>query len=676
METTLGRTAALSSKFASHAPEPPAVNTLPLLPGLTFPHMKQRPTFAKYTTLKIDSKSGKREVGDFPVIPDEFSPAAVTVDAAATPAASVLRYVVTFRDSSPGEAGADVRRGILAFFPEDGSVSVTETRVRNSGRVGGPLVARHAVPGVTPSTLLAGAIVRLNGFEFTITACDAATAARLSAVGITPPPLPPPPTPQPPRVAPSEAALARRAAARQAVELDGHVLRFGGVWDDDAPHGGRRRLAIYFYLADNTVRIVETAREDGRDPTPAFLKRAPLPSVPSPDALRIGSTIDVHGRRVLIADCDTATARWLEARGQPTAPLPLADPPIPYGSTAPRSAPAALASLAPLRDVGDSAYIGADDAARTRLVRLRGRGHEDGEVVRALGHVADPHPSREGLTFLARFTPDALGGVVSVYEQPQRNSGTVGGVVVDKARVTNPDTGAPFTPADFLPGSRTVIRGVEYVWDSVAPPAPPPEDATPAAVAAAVRALRTSLAGRFASGTAALRAFGAASGAAVVDPAAVAAYAAESLALRLSPAAVEAVAAAVDADGDGVISRADFLATFFPSPVPPVVAPAGASGGAVPMEWRLFVGKLAGRWPRACGRGAFRAMGGTEGPSGMLTAESFRRGLREVLMLSLSDAQYDAIVRRVFGDAPALPLADFAAVIERASADPLTRRAL
>lgn len=69
---------------------------------------------------------------------------------------------------------------------------------------------------------------------------------------------------------------------RQFLDCDRHVLRFYCQWDDrDSMFGDRRWMELHYFLADDTVEILEKIPPNsGRDGVPVFLRRARLPKVP------------------------------------------------------------------------------------------------------------------------------------------------------------------------------------------------------------------------------------------------------------------------------------------------------------------------------------------------------------------------------------------------------------
>ena len=64
---------------------------------------------------------------------------------------------------------------------------------------------------------------------------------------------------------------------------DRHVLRFFCQWDDSpSMFGDARWLVLHYFLADDTVEVLEKIpANSGRDAVPVFLRRAKLPKVSS-----------------------------------------------------------------------------------------------------------------------------------------------------------------------------------------------------------------------------------------------------------------------------------------------------------------------------------------------------------------------------------------------------------
>ena len=107
---------------------------------------------------------------------------------------------------------------------------------------------------------------------------------------------------------------------------DRKVLRFFCVWDDrGALYGEKRPFVLHYYLADDSVEVLEVAEPNsGRDPFPVFLRRQPLPNKKlEVDALGPTKSYTYYTHkdcasgtrqrvraRVLIHDADNFTKAW------------------------------------------------------------------------------------------------------------------------------------------------------------------------------------------------------------------------------------------------------------------------------------------------------------------------------------------------------------------------------
>ena len=62
---------------------------------------------------------------------------------------------------------------------------------------------------------------------------------------------------------------------KQFIDHDRHVLRFYCYWDDkENMFGDSRYLVLHYFLADDTIEILERVpANSGRDAVPMFLRR-------------------------------------------------------------------------------------------------------------------------------------------------------------------------------------------------------------------------------------------------------------------------------------------------------------------------------------------------------------------------------------------------------------------
>lgn len=231
------------------------------------------------------------------------------------------------------------------------------------------LPAHHRFVGILD--LPVGGSLTLYGRTFHIVGCDPFTRAFLEREGLeVAPDTPYPETAEEHAAAAAAAAKAlkprrndsaveRGDKARQWFSLDRKVLRFFCTLDQPPAAPGapveRRAYVLHFFLADNSVEILEVVEKNsGRDPFPKLLSRQPLPKSAvgvgikpmgqesrrqlnieyvRPVDLRIGGTVNVFGacgarRRALSmprhATCALGTAqqRLIVCAGRTHASLP------------------------------------------------------------------------------------------------------------------------------------------------------------------------------------------------------------------------------------------------------------------------------------------------------------------------------------------------------------------
>lgn len=110
------------------------------------------------------------------------------------------------------------------------------------------------------------------------------------------------------------------------LECGTDALSFHVLWDDrERLYGDIQYFRLVYYLADNTVEIMRSnaAKSDGMDAFNKLLKRSKLPKngkVSDSDCytwndLAIGQTVNVFGRTMLIAGCDSFTRQYYSSKG-------------------------------------------------------------------------------------------------------------------------------------------------------------------------------------------------------------------------------------------------------------------------------------------------------------------------------------------------------------------------
>lgn len=253
------------------------------------------------------------------------------------------------------------------------------------------------------------------------------------------------------------------------------VLRFFCLWDTrgQVENGERRLYTLNYYLADDTVEVLETKDSaGGRDPWARMLRRGKLPSVkisvdalgptksfPSYDytALRVGKYLTVFGREFLLYDADPFTKDWYAKKGidqsgcldvtEPAPPRPKAALPPYNGYGLLADSAQNCVSLLPKPPKPDFVKLTVNDK---KVLRFRAVLVDSPEVPRVTQ--ADVERSFVVSFFL---TDDTL----SVYEPSIRNTGFPGGKFLERGIVTKDGsaTGPQFQAGDFYVGARVRV---------------------------------------------------------------------------------------------------------------------------------------------------------------------------------------------------------------------------
>jgi len=413
----------------------------------------------------------------------------------------VLRFYGFFQESVVERPDENCRYRVVNFmyYMEDGTLSMGEPKVENSGIPQGSFLKRHRVPRedgmgfVGPDDFRCGQEISLYGRTYHITGCDRFTRWFYEQNGIDVGEDAPLPEDQwqksykfqktaergglPPSAQAMDAKLLGKlsvgAAPADKKEMqfllnDRKVLRFKAYWDDPTLYGGRIYFIVHYYLADNTVEINEAhCRNSGRDAYPVFFKRGPLTknfgTNPYPGMLRsdggrvqpedlmVGQTINVWNRNVTLYDVDDFTQKfYLEYMDvdQKANAIDVTEQPIRH------------AKLAPPPHNG----IGSAEDSLINCQMIQPKPHKpdvaklmvlSGENLRFEAKMVNGEPEDECRRFVISYFPDT--DRIAVYEQPVRNTGHMGGKFLEKAKVKNPDTGKYFELKDLYVGKTVRI---------------------------------------------------------------------------------------------------------------------------------------------------------------------------------------------------------------------------
>ncbi|CAF0855388.1 unnamed protein product [Brachionus calyciflorus] len=283
----------------------------------------------------------------------------------------VLCFDAYFQESvveRPGEQFR-IRYVRIYFYLEDDTIHVVEPRTKNAGYNQGTIINRHRIPRPPPYDDTFYTVEDFNvqkevvfyGKRFKITSCDQFTQNFLTKIGVrVADPIEPPKDPYKGIREVNDGAqnplrpYERIDTLKQYLDHDRQVLRFTCIWDDrDTKFGELRRFRLHYYLADDTVEILEIlAPNSGRDSSSTFLSRQKLPmeiihmgkpgdkptrtvlnvignffdggryildnlktgainvNYYKDSDLMIGRVINVFGRKVLLTDCDEFTKEF------------------------------------------------------------------------------------------------------------------------------------------------------------------------------------------------------------------------------------------------------------------------------------------------------------------------------------------------------------------------------
>uniref|UniRef100_A0A673CBG2 EF-hand domain (C-terminal) containing 2 n=1 Tax=Sphaeramia orbicularis TaxID=375764 RepID=A0A673CBG2_9TELE len=346
-----------------------------------------------------------------------------------------------------------IRNCKIYFYLEDDTIQVVEPEFKNSGIPQGTLIHRHRVPLPPPNDDQFYNIFHFNinqqmvlySRTFTVTNCDTFTKNFLLKLGVRlndPCIVPDDPYSSLRKSMKPLRPYERHYTLKQFLDHDGKVLRFYCFWDDRCQFGDQRELILLYYLADDTIEILEvTPQNSGRDHVPKFLNRSKLPKVrhmvgalisinfPSVREdfyqdrdLTIGGELNVWGRKVIICDCDEFTKEYYRSKygiGIPSCCVPGSAPPYSGFGTEEDSLSSCQGLLLkpPQKD-------------------FRKFMEKDSNVLTFCAKMVTTDPVDKDRVFIVSFylSDDSI----SVFEPPQRNTGVQGGSFLKRGRVKKP----------------------------------------------------------------------------------------------------------------------------------------------------------------------------------------------------------------------------------------------
>eukprot|EP01029_Cantina_marsupialis_P015936 TRINITY_DN3528_c0_g1_i2.p1 TRINITY_DN3528_c0_g1~~TRINITY_DN3528_c0_g1_i2.p1 ORF type:complete len:532 (-),score=144.71 TRINITY_DN3528_c0_g1_i2:201-1796(-) len=415
----------------------------------------------------------------------------------------VLRFYGYFIEAvteSPDEA-VRVRKCVILYYLTDGTMQILEPKQTNSGIPQGTFVKRHALPKPNGDfydygDLSFGVEISIYGRTFRIVDCDKATERYYIEQGME---LGSPegyPEDQYMNIRDGsidhrefkgkrmnplkkfmESDLGKVISSSQSnfkqfLDNDRKVLRFYCSWDDrKALYGDVNQYTLNFFLADNTVAVAEVhTANNGRDPFPAMLKRQKLVKNWKRDMFddsergvegtlpkeayvlesdfRIGKTVNVFGRPLLLKSCDDFTRDYYQRMGNPQ-PADLIEE-KPETKEYVHSYPPHTGFGTPEDSLASCKSL----VAKPPRVDFKKFMENDKKVLRFQAKLITKDPQDADRIFMIQYflADDSL----SVFEPPQRNSGIVSGTFLARSRYRNTND-AYFVVEDFLPGKDVTV---------------------------------------------------------------------------------------------------------------------------------------------------------------------------------------------------------------------------
>ena len=275
----------------------------------------------------------------------------------------------------------------------------------------------------------------------------------------------------------------------QFLKYDRKVLRFYLAWDDrKSLYGELRPFVLHYYLADDTMEILEVRRANaGRDPFPLFLKRGKvyknLDSYLNIDAptthttqlidrtgrvdpatmetfveadFAVGREVKINAATFLIYGCDEFTRDYYEKVYGVT----FEDIPVQFDENVERPQiriPPHVAPGAEEDSLGSFLYL----IPKVPKKNFRRMMENDRKILRFMARLDTDAPEDQGRIFVIKYF--LADDTVACFEPPQKNSGIMGGKFIQRCRLKKPNSHEYYTQADFYTGACVEFNKFQFV---------------------------------------------------------------------------------------------------------------------------------------------------------------------------------------------------------------------
>ncbi|NXE23151.1 EFHC2 protein, partial [Ardeotis kori] len=472
---------------------------------------------------------GQKLKPQYSVFPEEMgidAPAWVAFDK------QVLSFDAYFEEEVPDKNQElyRIRHCKIYFYLEDDTIQVTEPQVKNSGIPQGTIVRRHRIP--LPPThgdqfytihhFNINTEVIFYARRYKIIDCDQFTKNFLRKMGVRL--NPPAERPDDPYTKERQEILdnmkplrpyERIDTLKQFLEHDGHVLRFFCVWDDpESMFHDPRELVLHYYLSDDTIDIKETIPVNaGWDVVPLFLRRDKLPKYAptglyqpgtitsrtvlnvfgnlvgnrgryildnrktgavhqefyKDSDLKIGTVINVWGRKIILCDCDEFTKEYYRTKYgiEDFTPVPYKAPPPP---------PKLQKTFPPYNGFGSEedslcSCMGLHPKPPQKDFKKfmeKDRSGMESNILRFLAKLITDSPIDKDRKFIiSYFLSD---DTISVFEHTQQNTGIFGGKFLGRGRIKKPgqelfksEPSEYFTAQNLFVGAKVCFHGHNFL---------------------------------------------------------------------------------------------------------------------------------------------------------------------------------------------------------------------
>ena len=351
-----------------------------------------------------------------------------------------------------------IHRCDMYYYTEDDTVEIIEQKTENSGMPQGSILRRGKVPGVTADSFKLGNSPIIYARSYSIISCNESTKeyAR-NILGWSEDYLDERPWPEDtfikknlekmmretgfgnvnrnrkmhPQKEYMEALLGKPSSMSDlgSFLVNGQkCLCFDVIWDDTQKlYGDIRNYKLNYFLSDDTMEVLPIhTKNDGRDQFPKLLKRSKVPiDVARPNGpkhtwkdLRVGRTINIYRRNMVLSGADQFTRKFYASKG-----MPLANdfnPIAPYHVQYERQIP-------PYNGFGseEDSLRSCTGSIKATPVKREFFYDRRGQVIRFNARMVSRKSEDKNRRFVIQYFLED--NTMSIREPPIRNSGVVGG---------------------------------------------------------------------------------------------------------------------------------------------------------------------------------------------------------------------------------------------------------